>query len=148
MAVRNGYGRAMGYGVAWPIFFFGGGTKTTTTTTPPPPKKKNALGYYCRRTNFAGDFINSRYDVRGPMVGGGFISKPSLLVKWIKKGWRCRLQKLEGNKCPPKIPPEWNEYIPKKNRHSESVSRIPGARDKAKQARTNRRREGNKTKSE
>ena len=34
---------------------------------------------------------------------------------------------------PPKIgrrslpcPPEWNEYIPKKNRHSESVPRCPG----------------------
>ncbi len=24
-------------------------------------------------------------------------------------------------------PPEWNEYIPKKNRHSESVPRTPGS---------------------
>ena len=36
-----------------------------------------------------------------------------------RNGWRCRLQKLEDISLPE--PPKWNEYIPKKNRHSESV---------------------------
>ena len=37
-----------------------------------------------------------------------------------EKGWRCRLQKLKDTR-PFCSPPGWNEYIPKKNRHSESV---------------------------
>ena len=37
------------------------------------------------------------------------------------KGWRCRLQKLPRHRGQGWRPPEWNEYIPKKNRHSESV---------------------------
>ncbi len=34
--------------------------------------------------------------------------------------WPCGLQKLEGLAF--RSPPKWNEYIPKKNRHSESVN--------------------------
>ena len=36
--------------------------------------------------------------------------------------WRCRLQKFPGHTGHGRCPPEWNEYIPKKNRHSESVT--------------------------
>ena len=38
----------------------------------------------------------------------------------VGEGWRCRLQKLESSRLSAST--EWNEYIPKKNRHSESVS--------------------------
>ena len=40
----------------------------------------------------------------------------------IRDGWRCRLQKLEDMTAF-RVPPKWDEYIPKKNRHSESVPR-------------------------
>ena len=66
----------------------------------------------------------------------------------MKKGMALPPPKIGRQQVPSEIPPEWNEYIPKKNRHSESVLRDPGARDKAKQARTSRRRERNKTKNE
>ena len=39
-----------------------------------------------------------------------------------QEGWRCRLQKLEDMNAL-RVPPKWDEYIPKKNRHSESVPR-------------------------
>ena len=54
------------------------------------------------------------------------ISRPgrrTLASFWRRRnGWRCRLQKLEDMNAL-RVPPEWSEYIPKKNRHSESVPR-------------------------
>ena len=44
----------------------------------------------------------------GGKFGGSFI-----------QGWPCGLQKLEDRVF--RSPPEWNEYIPKKNRHSKDV---------------------------
>ena len=38
------------------------------------------------------------------------------------EGWPCGLQKLEDWVF--RSPPEWNEYIPKKNRHSENVPKV------------------------
>ena len=56
--------------------------------------------------------------VRGDGRGGFY------LVLGRGKGWRRRLQKLKGHDGPFQCPPEWNEYIPKKNRHSESVPHV------------------------